>query len=122
RQKNLKPWQPLKSRGMRRRLNRWNFGMFQTFLTYKVLATGNAVVKTSARNTSRRCIKCGKNTKCNSSIYTCNYCGFSMNRHLLASINILDKYLAGIGKKKPKNKHVASTAPAESDQMKLVTG
>jgi hypothetical protein len=45
-----------------------------------------------------------------------------MNRHLLASINILDKYLAEIGKKARKNKDVASTVPAESDQMKSVVG
>jgi putative transposase len=122
RQKNLKPWQPLKSKGLRRRLNRWNFGMFQQLLSYKIVATGNAVVKVSARNTSRKCIKCGKNTKCNSSTYTCQYCGFSMNRHLLASINILDNYLAEIGKKAIKNKDVASSVPAESDQMKSVVG
>jgi IS605 OrfB family transposase len=122
REKNLKPWQPLRSKGLRRRLNRWNFGMFQQLLTYKVSATGNAVVKVSARNTSRKCIKCGKNTKCESSTYTCQYCGFTMNRHLLASINILDKYLAEKGKEGRGIKHVASTVPAESDQMNLVVG
>ena len=45
-----------------------------------------------------------------------------MNRHLLASIDILDKYLAEKDKKKSKSKHVASTVPAESDQMKPVVG
>ena len=45
-----------------------------------------------------------------------------MNRHLLASINILDKYLAEKNINKSKNKHVASTVPAESDQMKSVVG
>jgi coenzyme F420-reducing hydrogenase delta subunit len=45
-----------------------------------------------------------------------------MNRHLLASINILDKYLAEKGKKSRRIKYVASTVPAESDQMKSVVG
>jgi hypothetical protein len=45
-----------------------------------------------------------------------------MNRHLLASINILDKYLTETGKKKSESKDVASPVPAESDQMKLVAG
>ena len=45
-----------------------------------------------------------------------------MNRHLLASINILNKYLAENDVKKSENKHVASTVPAESDQMKPVVG
>jgi putative transposase len=122
RQKNLRPWQPLKTRGARRRLNRWNFGMFQQLVTCKVNATGNAVVKVSARNTSRKCIKCGKNTTCRSATFTCQQCGFSMNRHLLAAINILDKYLVDIDKIKSKHQDVASAVPAESDRMKSVAG
>jgi hypothetical protein len=45
-----------------------------------------------------------------------------MKRHLLASINILDRYLAESGKKSRIDKDVASSVPAESDHMKSVVG
>ncbi|MFX1295347.1 MAG: IS200/IS605 family accessory protein TnpB-related protein [Promethearchaeota archaeon] len=43
RQKNLKSRQRKKSKRMRRRLNRWNFRQFQTYVEYKVKATGHPV-------------------------------------------------------------------------------
>jgi uncharacterized coiled-coil DUF342 family protein len=45
-----------------------------------------------------------------------------MNRHSLASINILEKFLVERDKNMLKNKHVARPVPAESDQMKSVAG
>jgi len=93
--KNLKPWQRLykKSKKLRRRLNRWNFGQFQWFLVYKMQAMGNAVAFINPRNTSCRFLNCGKITRCKSELFRLKVCGFTMNRHLLALINIFGVFL-----------------------------
>ncbi|MFX0099454.1 MAG: zinc ribbon domain-containing protein [Candidatus Hodarchaeota archaeon] len=114
RQKNLKPWQRKKSKKLRRRLNRWNFRQFQDYVEYKTNSTGHLVERVNPRNTSQKCLKCGKKTKCNRQVFKCKHCGFTMNRHLLATINIAEEYF--------KNQHVASTVPAEGHHMKAMRG
>ncbi|MHA1428129.1 MAG: IS200/IS605 family accessory protein TnpB-related protein, partial [Candidatus Helarchaeota archaeon] len=56
RQKNLKPRHQKKSKRLRRRLNRWNFRQFQTFLEYKVKAAGYPVKYINPRFTSQICL------------------------------------------------------------------
>jgi len=119
--KNLKPWQKpyKKSKKLRRRLNRWNFGQFQRFLVYKMQAMGNAVAFINPRNTSCRCLNCGKITRCKSELFRCKWCGFTVNRHLLALINIFGVYLQDL-QQSPQD--VASPVPAEGVQMKMTDG
>jgi putative transposase len=116
REKNLKPWQQKKSKRMRRRLNRWNFRQFQTYLEYKVNSTGHPVEYINPRNTSKKCLKCGKLTKSKGHRFTCKHCGFSMNRHLQATMNIVEKYLLKV------DKNVARTDPAERQRMTVLGG
>lgn len=114
REKNLLSWQESKSKRLRRRLNRWNFKQFQNYVDYKVRSAGYPVELINPRNTSKTCIKCGKKTECHSEIFTCSSCGFTMNRHLHATMNIVKRYLD--------NQHVASADPAEAFQMNVTSG
>ncbi|MFX0101443.1 MAG: zinc ribbon domain-containing protein [Candidatus Hodarchaeota archaeon] len=114
RQKNLNHWQQCKSKKIRRRLNRWNFRQFQKYVEYKSNSAGYLVEYVNPRDTSKVCLKCGKKTKINGQIFTCNHCGYTINRHFLATINIAGKYL--------KNQNVASSVPAERQQMKMMHG
>jgi len=122
RQKNLKKWQQKKSKNMRRRLNRWNFKQFQQYLEYKATSTGHLVEYENPRNTSKKCLKCGKLTPCKTQTYVCKHCGFTINRQIQAPVNIAEKYLNKRLKKSNKNKHVASPVPAERQSMKIMLG
>ena len=112
RQKNLKPHQLKKSKRMRRRLNRWNFRQFQTFLEYKVKATGHPVKFINPRYTSQICLKCGRRSKCWGHTFTCKHCGFSIDRHVLATLNIGEVFL--------KTQNVARSDPAERSRMTMM--
>jgi IS605 OrfB family transposase len=114
RERNLASWQETKPKQLRRRLNRWNFKQFQSYVDYKVKSAGYPIELVDPRNTSKTCIKCGKKTKCFSEIFTCKHCGFTMNRHLHATMNIVSKYLD--------NQDVASADPAEGFQMNVTSG
>jgi len=109
RQKNLKPYQQKKSKKLRRRLNRWNFRQFQTFLEYKVTATGHPVHYINPRYTSQICLKCGRRSKCWGQTFTCKHCGFTIDRHILATLNIGEVFL--------KTQNVARSDPAERSRM-----
>ena len=112
RQKNLKPRQQKKSKKMRRRLNRWNFRQFQTYLEYKVNATGHLVQHINPRYTSQKCVRCGKRTKCRGKVFTCKHCGFTMDRHIQATLNIGEVFL--------NTQNVARPDPAERHQMTMM--
>ena len=122
RQKNLKKWQQKKSKNMRRRLNRWNFRQFQQYLEYKSGSTGHLVEYENPRNTSKKCLNCGKLTSCKTQTYVCKHCGFTINRQIQAPINIAEKFLTNRLKKSNKNKNVASPVPAERQLMKTMLG
>ena len=122
RQKNLKKWQQKKSKNMRRRLNRWNFRQFQQYLEYKSGSTGHLVEYENPRNTSKKCLNCGKLTSCKTQTYVCKHCGFTINRQIQAPINIAEKFLTTRLKKSNKNKNVASPVPAERQLMKTMLG
>jgi putative transposase len=120
RQKNLKQWQKKKSKNMRRRLNRWNFKQFQTYLHYKATSTGHLVEYEDPRDTSRTCLKCGKKTTCKTQIFTCKHCGYTIDRQVQAPINIAEKYIEKKLTQWEDNKDVASSVPAERQLMKTV--
>ncbi len=112
RQKNLNARQQKKSKRIRRRLNRWNFRQFQTYLEYKVKVMGYPVKYINSRYTSQICLKCGKRTNCREPIFTCKHCGFSIGRHILATLNIGEVFL--------KSQHVARSDPAERSRMTMM--
>jgi putative transposase len=122
RQKNLKRWQQKKSKNLRRRLNRWNFKQFQHYLDYKATSTGHLVEYENPRNTSKRCLKCGKLTGCKTQTFTCKHCGFTINRQVQAPFNIVKKYLIKRLKQSNKKKNVARPVPAERQLMKTMLG
>jgi IS605 OrfB family transposase len=122
RQKNLKKWQQKQSKNMRRRLNRWNFKQFQQYLEYKVTSTGHLVEYENPRNTSKKCLKCGKLTSCKTQTYVCKHCWFTINRQIQAPVNIAEMYLKKRLKKSNKNKNVARPVPAERQLMKTMLG
>ena len=122
RQKNLKKWQQKKSKNMRRRLNRWNFKQFQQYLDYKATSTGHLVEYENPRNTSKKCLKCGKLTCCKTQTFVCKHCGFTINRQIQAPVNIAEKFLNKRLKKSNKNKNVARPVPAERQLMKTMLG
>lgn len=114
REKNLKSGQKKKSKNMRRRLNRWNFRQFQTYLEYKTNGAGHLVSYQNPRYTSINCLKCGKTTKCNTHEFVCRHCGFKINRHFQATFNIVNKFI--------ENQDVASSDSAERHRMKMMAG
>ncbi|TXT62019.1 MAG: hypothetical protein BAJALOKI1v1_1050013 [Promethearchaeota archaeon] len=111
-----------KSKHMRRRLNRWNFKQFQTYLHYKATSTGHLVEYEDPRDTSRTCIKCGKKMTCTTQIFTCKHCGYAIDRQVQAPINIAEKYLEKKVNQWEEHKDVASSVPAERQLMKTVLG
>ncbi|MHA1356921.1 MAG: hypothetical protein ACTSRC_02310 [Candidatus Helarchaeota archaeon] len=56
--------------------------------------------------------KYGKRTKCRGHTFTCKHCGFSIDRHILATLNIGEVFL--------KTQNVASTDPAERSRMTMM--
>ncbi|NVM54573.1 MAG: IS200/IS605 family element transposase accessory protein TnpB, partial [Candidatus Helarchaeota archaeon] len=112
RQKNLQPRHQKKSKKIRRRLNRWNFRQFQTFLEYKVKAMGHPVQYVNPRYTSQICLKCGRRSKCQGQTFTCKHCGFSIDRHVLATLNIGEVFLT--------TQNVARSDPAERSRMTMM--
>ena len=111
-----------KSKNMRRRLNRWNFRQFQYYLDYKATSTGHLVEYESPRNTSKKCLNCGKLTSCKTQTFVCKHCGFTINRQIQAPINIAEQYLNKRLKKSNNNKHVTSPVPVERQLMKTMLG
>ena len=107
---------------MQRRLNRWNFKPCQANLHYKATSTGHLVEYENPRNTSRKCLKCGKVTPCETQIFVCKHCGYTINRQVQAPINIAETYIERKLKEWEKNKNVASSVPAERRLMKTVLG
>ncbi len=102
------------SKRMRRRLNRWNFRQFQTYLEYKTNRTGFLVSYQNPSYTSRRCMKCEKTTESKSHKFVCKYCGFRVNRHFQATFNIVNRFI--------EHQDVASSDSAERYRMKMMAG
>ncbi|MFX1296565.1 MAG: zinc ribbon domain-containing protein [Promethearchaeota archaeon] len=108
-QKNLQPRHRKKSKKIRRRLNRWNFRQFQTFLEYKVKATGHPVKYVNLRYTSQICLHCEKKTKCRRNLFICKHCGFTIDRHSQATLKIAEIFLS--------TQDVARADPAKRSRM-----
>src|SRR5262249_18892471 len=85
------------------------WGQFVQCTTYKAEWAGRRVVEVNPRNTSQACSACGmivhKDLK--QRVHSCSHCGFTADRHLNASINILALGLQSMGES-PKSRHRAN--------------
>jgi putative transposase len=75
-------------------LHSWSFFQLRSFVEYKALLAGVAVVLICARNTSRQCSKCGYTDKRNRKTqdkFVCLRCGHAENADLNAARNIASR-------------------------------
>ena len=77
------------SKKLKRRLNSWSFRKLQDFIEYKAKWEGIPVIYVSPKDTSQTCPICGYKEKPNGQLFNCSKCGWKMDRHLNASINML---------------------------------
>jgi putative transposase len=80
------------SKKLKRRLNSWSFRKLQSFIEYKAKWEGVKIIYVNPRGTSQTCPICGWHKKAkesNGQLFECLQCGWMMDRHLNAAINIL---------------------------------
>lgn len=102
------------SKRLKRRLNSWSFRKLQNFIEYKAKWEGIPIIYVSPRNTSQTCPICGCREKPNGQLFKCPRCGWKMDRHLNAAINLLktqdesvrfaDNSLSNVAVSRPLNK------------------
>lgn len=73
---------------VRRRLHRWAFRKLQTFITYKVLAAGIAVLFVDPAYSSQTCSLCGEFGLRQQHLFTCS-CGFRAHADCNAARNLV---------------------------------
>jgi putative transposase len=93
---NIREASNSKGKTLRSRVNRWPYGMFTFFVTYKAQAKGIAVEMVSPRNTSRMCHKCGHIDKFNRNgfLFRCVACGCTADADWNASKNIAGRSMS----------------------------
>lgn len=89
----IKPGKNVKSKqGLNRSILRQGWGMFLTFLAYKLKYNYNVeLMKFNPKNTSRKCSRCGhihKNNRKSQAVFLCVKCGFKCNADKNSSYNI----------------------------------
>jgi IS605 OrfB family transposase len=75
-------------------LNAWSFYQLQGFIAYKAKRAGVPVVVVDARNTSRRCPRCGHTAKTNRPTrddFACVGCGLAGPADQVAAVNVRDR-------------------------------
>jgi putative transposase len=75
-------------------LNAWSFHQLQAFIAYKAKRAGVPVVVVDARNTSRRCPRCGHTAKANRPSrdhFACVDCGLAGPADQVAAVNVRDR-------------------------------
>jgi putative transposase len=75
-------------------LNAWSFYQLQAFIAYKAKRAGVPVVVVDARNTSRRCPRCGHTAKANrpnQADFACRRCGLAGPADKVAAVNVRDR-------------------------------
>jgi len=82
-------------------INSWNFFQLEQFIIYKAISKGISIQYIDPRYTSQHCIRCGNIKRNNrvSTYFECKLCHFKMNADLIASKNIVLKYLGALRKK-----------------------
>lgn len=74
--------------------NSWSFHQLQAFIAYKAKRAGVPVVIVDARNTSRKCPRCGHTTRANRldrDHFACVGCGLAGPADQVAAVNIRDR-------------------------------
>jgi len=77
------------SKKLKRRLNAWPFRRLQGFIEYKAKWEGVKVTYVNPRNSSKLCPICGYISDPNGHLFQCPQCGWTMDRHINASLNLL---------------------------------
>ena len=82
-------------------LNSWNFYQLEQFILYKAASKGIFIEYIDPRYTSQHCLRCGNIRRNNrtGTYFECKLCHFKMNADLVASKNIILKYLGALRKK-----------------------
>lgn len=78
--------------GLNRSILEHGWYQFESFLAYKLAASGGSLVKADPRNTSRTCSKCGAidaRSRENQATFACVHCGHEVHADVNAAINIL---------------------------------
>lgn len=78
--------------GLNRSILEHGWYQFESFLTYKLAASGGTLVKVDPRNTSRTCSVCGAidaRSRENQATFACVHCGHEAHADVNAAINIL---------------------------------
>jgi putative transposase len=85
-----------KGKKLRSKIQRWPYGLFTFFVTYKAAAKGITVEGVSPKNTSRMCSKCGHIDKSNRDgfVFKCLSCGYTADADYNASRNIASRYMS----------------------------
>lgn len=85
-----------KGKVLRSKVNKWPYGRFTFFVTYKSLAKGISVEIVSPKNTSCMCHKCGYIDKSNRDgfLFKCIACGYTADADWNASRNIAGRAIS----------------------------
>lgn len=78
--------------GLNRSILEHGWYQFESFLNYKLAASGGTLVKVDPRNTSRTCSECGAidaRSRENQATFRCVHCGFEAHADRNAAVNIL---------------------------------
>lgn len=78
--------------GLNRSILEHGWYQFESFLTYKLAASGGTLVKVDPRNTSRTCSACGAidaRSRESQATFACVHCGHEAHADVNAAINIL---------------------------------
>jgi IS605 OrfB family transposase len=86
-------------RAFNRKLGRWAFGQFGSFLTYKCQDVGKSVVLVSPEYTSQDCSRCGARGARVGRAFSCLRCGFRLHADLNAARNIAQRGSALLGRR-----------------------
>jgi len=78
-------------RSINRSIDDVAWGQFAQYLSYKAEYAGRQLIRVNPAYTSQTCSRCGQRQKLKLSerVYHCNSCGFSLDRDINASLNIL---------------------------------
>jgi IS605 OrfB family transposase len=81
-------------KGQRATLHSWSFFQLRSFLAYKAVLAGVALVAVDPRNTSRTCPECGNIDKANrrsQAVFVCTGCGFVAHADHIGARNIASR-------------------------------
>jgi len=111
--------------GNANRFHAWAFRRVFELVEYKAVAEGLQVTQVAARNTSRRCSKCGHTERDNrpsKHVFRCRHCGYELNADYNAAKNIAWRYCEQLHSGQTSSSGGASSQYALASGMMTVTG